>query len=284
MILDRLGVRGKLNLLLMLPLAAVVLVTVPFVAGQIGNARSATATADAARAARQLGGLVWELQRERLVTADYLADPTADDAAMLLQFQAVSDSAEALRRSLGPHPSDELDSALVRLGSLTELRESARSRGAALDSVARAYHAVIEALIDALRLVPQRTTDAEGTRQLTALDALLRANEESALRGMALVAVAVSPQVGRDLLDTASAQSQLFTERFVQQADADQAALVVLVDQGEAAHRVDALAAALPNPSDQTIVQPFVRGSRAAAEAQANLRRLVRDQVTSQIA
>ncbi|OLE21347.1 MAG: hypothetical protein AUG44_27815 [Actinobacteria bacterium 13_1_20CM_3_71_11] len=240
MIVDRLRVRGKLNLLLMLPLA--------------------------------------------LVTADYLADPTADDAAMLLQFQAVADSAEALRRSLGPHPSDELDSALVRLGSLTELRENARSRGIALDSVARAYHAVIEALIDALRLVPQRSTDAEGTRQLTALDALLRANEESALRGMALVAVAVSPQVGRDLLDTASAQSQLFTERFVQQADADQAALVVLVDQGAAAHRVDTLVQHLPDAGNPGSVQAFVAGARDAAEGQASLRRLVQDQVTSQIA
>jgi signal transduction histidine kinase len=284
MIVDRLRVRGKLNLLLMLPLTAVVLVTVPFVAGQIGNARSATATADSARNARQLGGLVWELQRERLVTADYLADPTADDAAMLLQFQAVSDSAEALRRSLGPHPSDELDSALVRLGSLTELRENARSRGIALDSVARAYHAVIEALIDALRLVPQRTTDAEGTRQLTALDALLRANEESALRGMALVAAAVSPQVGRDILTTASAQSQMFTERFVQQADADQAALVVLVDQGAAAHRVDSLVQHLPDAGNPGSVQAFVAGARDAADAQASLRRLVQDQVTSQIA
>ncbi len=101
---------------------------------------------------------------------------------------------------------------------------------------------------------------------------------------MALIAAAVRPQVGVELLADASAQSQLFTERFVQQANADQAGLVVLVDQGEAAHRVDALAAALPNPNDQTVVQPFVRGSRAAAEAQANLRRLVQDQVTSQIA
>ena len=101
MIIDRLRVRGKLNLLLLLPLAAVALVTVPFVAVQIDNARSAAATATSARNARQLGGLVWELQRERLVTADYLADPAADDAAMLLQQQAVTDSAEALRVSLG---------------------------------------------------------------------------------------------------------------------------------------------------------------------------------------
>ena len=284
MIIDRLRVRGKLNLLLMLPLAAVALVTVPFVAGQIDNARSASATADSARNARQLGALVWELQRERLVTADYLADPDADDSAMLLQQQAVTDSAEALRVSLGGGASDELSSALVRLGSLAELRQNARHRGVALDSVARAYHAVVAALIDALRLVPQRTTDAEGTRQLTALDALLRANEESALRSMALVEVAVSPQVGQPLLADSSSQSQMFTERFVQQADAGQAGLVVLVDQGEAAHRVDALVQHLPSRTDPGAVKAFVGSARAAAEAQASLRRLVQDQVTSQIA
>ena len=284
MILDRLRVRGKLNLLLMLPLVAVVLVTVPFVAGQVNNAGSATATADSARDARLLGALVWELQRERLVTADYLADPAADDAPMLLQQQVVGDSADELRRALGAGASDELTSAVVRLGSLDELRANARLRGVAEDSVARAYHAVIEALIDALRLVPQRTTDAEGTRQLTALDALLRANEESAMRGMALIAAAVSPQSGMDLLTTSQAQSQMFTERFVQQADADQAALVVLVDQGEAAHRVDALVGQLPNPGSPAAVRAFVASAQSAVEAQAGLRRLVQDQVTSQIA
>jgi len=282
MILDRLGVRGKLNLLLMLPLAAVVLVSVPFVAGQIENARSSTATADAARSARQLGALVWELQRERLITADYLADPDADITPMLLQQQAVTDSADALTAALGPNASDELTGALVRMGSLVELRQNARQRGASLDSVARAYHAVIEALIDALRLVPQRTSDAEGTRQLTALDALLRANEESALRGMAIIATAVKPQVGRDLLTNATAQAQMFTERFVQQADVDQAGLVVVVDQGEAARRVDALVQRLPQVTTGS-ARDFLGDTLAAAESQAALRRLVQDEVTSQI-
>jgi signal transduction histidine kinase len=283
MIFDRLRIRGKLHLLHLLPLAAVVIVAVPFVATQVENAQSSTATATAASNARQLGALVWELQRERLVTAGYLADPNVDDAAMLLQHQVVADSVETLRTSLGATASDELTSALVRLGSLTELRENARHRGVELDSVARAYHAVIEALIDALRLVPQRTSDAEGTRQLTALDALLRADEESSLRGMALVAAAVRPQVGRDLLATASATAQMLTERFVEQADADQAALVVLVDQGEVAHRLDTLVQRLPNLTNRDAVQSFVSSARTAAEAQSSLRRLVQDQVTSQI-
>jgi signal transduction histidine kinase len=284
MIIDRLRVRGKLNLLLLFPLAAVVLVTVPFVVGQVQNARSARTTADAANNARQLGALVWELQRERLVTAAYLADRSADDAAMVLQQQVVYDSAETLRRSLGANASEELSNALVRLGSLTELRTGARKRGVPLDSVARAYHAVIEALIDALRLVPQHNSDLEGARQLAALDALLRANEESALRGMALVATAVNPQAGRELLSGAAAQAQMFIERFGQEADPGQAALVVLVDQGEAARRVDLLAQNIPEAGDSAVVQAFVRSVLDAADAQAGLRRLVQDKVTSQIA
>src|SRR5262249_52773140 len=100
MIIGRLRVRGKLNLLLRLPPAAVALVAVPFVAGQVENAGSSAATADAAHNARQLGGLIWELQAERLVTADYLADPNANDADMVLQQQVVADTAASLQQSL----------------------------------------------------------------------------------------------------------------------------------------------------------------------------------------
>jgi hypothetical protein len=103
MILDRLGVRGKLNLLLLLPLTAVVLVAVPFVAGQIGNARSASTTADAARHAREMGGLVWELQRERLLTAGYLANPNADRMPLLLQRRSAPRWGPARRTSFSAH-------------------------------------------------------------------------------------------------------------------------------------------------------------------------------------
>ncbi len=152
----QLRVRGKLNLLLLLPLAAVVLVAVPFVAGQVDNARSSASTADAARNARQLGALIWELQQERLVTADYLAEPTADDSAMVLQQQVVADDAESLPE-VGR--SGRVRRAVQRPGAAGLARRAARrtpgSAGCAEDSVARAYHAVIEALIDALRLVSE---------------------------------------------------------------------------------------------------------------------------------
>jgi signal transduction histidine kinase len=281
MILGKLGIRGKLNLLLLLPLIAVLLVAAPFLLNQVDNARSAGHTSEVAGNARSLGSLTWELQRERLLTAAFLATPTSGNANLQRQQRAVDDAVTNVRSSLGPDAPEELASALVRIGSLRELRTNALGRGASLDSVARTYHAVISSVIDAVRLVPQKTSDAEGTRQLTALEALLRANEESSLRGMALIVAAVSPQTGVRLLADATNQAEQFTERFVQQADVEQAALVVRVEQGDEAKRVAALAADLPTTSRE--VQPFVADALSNVEAQSSLRRTVQDRVISQI-
>ena len=160
MILSRFSIRGKLNILLMLALAAVLLVSTPFVVDQVDRAQSAGRTADTARNARELGELVWELQRERLVTAVYLAAPNASSEEMVRQQRHVDDAAAQVRSALGGQMSDELTSALVRLGSLQELRQSALRRGTSPDGVARTFHAVIGSLVDALRLVPQKTGDA----------------------------------------------------------------------------------------------------------------------------
>src|SRR5256886_11737759 len=182
MILGKLVIRGKLTLLLLLPLVAVLVVATPFVIGQIDNARAASTTADVAGNARKLGGLTWELQRERLLTAGYLASPSASSENLQRQQRVVDDTARSVRASLGPDAPDELLSALTRIGSLAELRQNALARGASLDSVARTYHAVIEAVIDAGRVGPPKNRDAEGTKQPTALGAVLRADEGNAPR------------------------------------------------------------------------------------------------------
>ncbi len=281
--LGRLGIRGKLNLLLMLPLTAVVLVSVPYVAGEVDDARSARTTADVASQARSLGTLAWELQRERLLTAHYIASSSAGSAAMLKQQGVVADTVNQVRSRLTADAPEELAAALVRIGSLDEIRANALRRGASLDSVARTYHAVIDAVINSLRLVPQQTSDAEGTRQLTALEALLRANEENSLRGMALIIVLVNPDSGGPVLDDAKQQASLFLERFVQQADVTQATKVVQVDQGETGRRVDALEARLPEVRGQQAVQGLLPDILGAVEAQSNQRRLAQDEVTNGI-
>ncbi|MEU3627190.1 histidine kinase [Amycolatopsis coloradensis] len=283
-LLGRLGIRGKLNLLLMLPLTAVVLVSVPYVAGEIDDARSARTTADVASQARALGTLAWELQRERLLTAHYIASSSASSTAMQKQQGVVADTVNQVRSQLSADAPEELAAALVRIGSLNEIRENALRRGASLDSVARTYHAVIDSVINSLRLVPQQTSDAEGTRQLTALDALLRANEENSLRGVALIIVAITPDSGEPVLDDAKQQSSLFLERFVQQADVAQATQVVAVEQGETGRRVDALEAKLPETRGQQAVQALLPDILGAVEAQSNQRRLAQDTVTTGIA
>jgi signal transduction histidine kinase len=288
MILNRFGVRGRLNLLLLLPVIAVLLVAAPLVVSQIDDARVAGRTADIAGQARQVSGLVWELQRELLVTSAYVATPGADPGTMLEQQRTVSDTAAGLRAALGPTASDELAGALTRLGSLNELRRNAVARGVSIDSVARTYHAVTEAVIDALRLIPKgaggtASLDAESAKSLSELESLLRAGEYSALRGTALITASLSPVPGRKLLNDATANAQILTQRFVQQADVEHAALLVQVDQGEAGRKVEALTRQVPNPGDPAIT-PFVANALTSAESQASLRRTVQDRVTAEIA
>jgi signal transduction histidine kinase len=286
--LARLGIRGKLNLLLLPPLAAVVLVSVPFVLTQANSAMAATQSATVARHTQQLGGLVLQLQRERLLTGAYVATPSMSADQMLQQQKAVNAAVGSVRSSLGADAPDELSAALTRIGSLDELRQNAERRGVALDSVARTYHAVIGAVIDSLRLVPQLTSDAEGTRELTALEALLRANEENSLRGMALIVTAVSPEAGRSILDDATQQAPIFTDRFVQQADdaadSEQAGLVVNVEQSEAGRRIEELAAQAGSPRDPAATTQYVADVLSASESQAGQRKLVQERVTGEIA
>ena len=297
MILNRFGVRGKLNLLLLLPVIAVLLVATPLVVTQIDDARAAGRTADTAGQAQDVGGLVWELQRELLVTSAYVASPEADSSTMLQQQRAVTDSVERVRASLGPTVSDELAGALTRVGSLNELRRNAVTRGVSLDSLARTYHAVTEAVIDALRLLPRSATgaagtDAESTKALGELEALLRADEQSALRSTALITTSVNPVGGRKLLNDATANAQILTQRFVQQADIGHAALLVQVDQGDAGRKIEALSRQVPDVSrqvpdvggQQAVTSAFVRDALAAAESQAGLRRAMQDRVTAEIA
>jgi signal transduction histidine kinase len=286
--LARLGIRGKLNLLLLPPLVAVVLVSVPFVLTQASSATAATQSATVARHAQQLGGLVWQLQRERLLTGAFVATPSMSPDEMTKQRRAVDAAVEDVRASLGSDAPDELTAALTRIGSLNELRQNAERRGVALDSVARTYHAVIGAVIDSLRLVPQLTSDAEGTRELTALEALLRANEENSLRGMALIVTAVAPDSGRSILDDATQQAPIFTDRFVQQADdetdSEQAALVVNVEQSEAGRKLEDLAAQIDNPRDTVAAGQYVTDVLSSSETLAGQRKLVQERVTGEIA
>jgi signal transduction histidine kinase len=282
-LLNRLRIKGKLNLLIALPLTAVVLIAVPFVLTQTDAAASAARTATSAHQAREIGGLVAELQRERLLTAAYLSY-AGDSAELTRQQTAVDDAVARVRSSLGEESSPELSTALLRVSSLADIRRTALDRGVLVDSVGRAYHAVVEALIDAVRLVPQETSDAVGTRQLTALEALLRANERHTFRGTALILTATNPESGLLLLDSMTDEAQISTERFVAQADIDQARAVVAVEDSDEGRVVEDLATHAADQRDQEATAAYIQSAYTAVEAQSNLRGGVQDEVTSEIA
>ncbi|MGH3763288.1 sensor histidine kinase [Actinophytocola sp.] len=281
-ILSRLRIRGKLNLLLALPLTAILLVAVPFVTVQIDNAGSAARTAGLSGQTRDLGALVSQLQRERLVMSAYLAGVTNRDV-VTRQYEAVDERVEQVQAALGEDASDELTQALEAVGALDSLRQSVLDRAATQESVARTYLATDNALIDALRLVPQQGSDAEGTRQLTALEALLRANEQGTLAGMALIIAATDREAGQPILDDAIAEAQISTVRFVQQSDIDQAGLVVAVEQGDEARAVETLIERAPEQRNASESDSFAASAFNSVGAQSKLREVVQDQVTSQI-
>jgi signal transduction histidine kinase len=281
-VLNRLRIRGKLNLLVALPLVAILLVAVPFVIVQIENAGFAARTAAVSGEARTLGGLISALQRERLVNSAYLAGVT-DKESVSRQHQVVNALADEVRTTLGPDASEEVAQALEGLGSLESLRDSVLSRGATQESLARTYRATDDAFIDALRLVPTRNSDAEGTRQLTALEALLRANEQATLAGMSLIIAASDKDAGVPLLDDSLAEAQISTERFVQQADIEQAGLVVAVEQGDEARAVQTLIDRASDQRNPSETDSFAASAYNSVGAQSKLREVVQDQVISQI-
>ncbi|MFI5607220.1 nitrate- and nitrite sensing domain-containing protein [Amycolatopsis sp. NPDC051903] len=279
-VLAKLGIRGKLNLLLVPPLAAVLLVSVPFVIKQAESASGAADTAQAARNTQAVGGLISQVQREGLLAAAFVAAPGSSDADLVRQQQTVDATADRVRAQLGPAAPDELTTALARVASLRDERQNTLHRSISAERVARTYDTVVSSVIDALRLVPRSTDDAEGVRQLTALEALLRADEEESLRVTALVVAAQSQPAGQSLLAETTQRAEVHTDRFTRLAEDDQAALVVNVDSGAAAHRVDQLATQLPGP-DQA--DAFVRDVLAAGQRQADERRTVQDRVTGEI-
>src|SRR5258706_13757890 len=101
--LGRLRITQRLSLLLSLPLAAVVLISVPFTVQRVNEARAAAAIVDSARDALAVGAVILDLQQERLLALAYLASPAVNRPALVAQNQSTLDSADGAFLSLaGP--------------------------------------------------------------------------------------------------------------------------------------------------------------------------------------
>ncbi len=113
--LSRLRITQRLSLLLMLPLAAVVLISVPFTVERVDDARAAAAIVNSAHNARAIGSVIQELQQERLLALAYLASPRVSRSAVVAQAQSTVDAADQARRAVTGSATVNLTTALAGL-------------------------------------------------------------------------------------------------------------------------------------------------------------------------
>ncbi len=215
--LDRLRITQRLSLLLLLPLAAVVLISVPFAVQRVDAARSAAAIVDSADNARTIGSVIQEIEQERLLALGYLASDRLQRSSLVVQMNSSVDAAAQARASVVGAGAGRLRESLDRVPSLDALRQQVLARATSASDVYRAYHDVVVALLDSLRLADQPGADAVGLRQMSSFDALLRLNEEANQIGAALVVAATDPDAAKAFIIASRPLEQIFVGRFQQE-------------------------------------------------------------------
>jgi anti-sigma regulatory factor (Ser/Thr protein kinase)/HAMP domain-containing protein len=288
-ILTRLFVREKLNLLVVIPLVVVLVTTVPFVADRLTVARSSADLAAKTRAATEVARLVQELQRERALALAFLAAPRAPDRGPLVrQAQAVSDVAADVGAALAVRSGREVRAVLPAVRDLSSTRKRVLHRQADGAEVYEAFRSVIARLTNALRRYSTAYGASKGADHVAAFRALAAANEEADGVGAALmVAVAGPGRTGRadvvGLIAAARALEQVHVEEFRQLAPPTQIRLFDLVREGAAASTIRGLEPlARPGaelPKSVAARSRLVTQLLGAVQAQSTARLLVQDKV-----
>ncbi|MEW2590192.1 nitrate- and nitrite sensing domain-containing protein [Micromonospora aurantiaca] len=195
MLLGRLRIRGKLALLVIIPLLSMVGLAVPVVIDRVTAARQAADTAETVRVASRVGSLVQDLQQERLLSIGLLLRRVS--RTELIQKSATVDDRVADLRA-EPLPAAVRES-LDGVRRLEDVRNATLAGRATPQQILTVFGEVDTALIDALRLPFRVDTDTAAGRQVLALDALLRVDESlsSCTTQIVLVKATGDPEVAR---------------------------------------------------------------------------------------
>ncbi|MFC3503081.1 nitrate- and nitrite sensing domain-containing protein [Micromonospora krabiensis] len=191
MLLGRLRIRGKLALLVVIPLVSMVGLAVPVVLDRVAVAQRAGDIADRVRLASRIGTLVQDLQQERILSVGLLLG-TVTRAELMRRSATVDDRVADLRAERGDRLEPLVADALEGVRALTDVRAAVLAGAAGPQQVLDAYGPVNRALIDSLRLAFDVDTDTAAGRQVLALDSLLRADEGLGLCATLIVLVKVS--------------------------------------------------------------------------------------------
>jgi signal transduction histidine kinase len=271
--LNRLRIRQKLGVLLSIPLIAVALVMSAFTVQSIANASAYRATAETALAARDIGGLIQALQEERLLAVGYLVVPSMERSAIVGQSRAVA--ADTALLATQPRTSAIIARAKPQLDALERARSLIAGRVIDAKEAYDQYRSAIFAVTESLDLANPRVADAEGLRQMLALDSLMRSNEEASSEGAIVVGAAVDPAFDAVLLNSVVAADRQHLRRFRALVPPDAYGLVDAVETGQAAarlreHIVNVARGGRPTPTEVSQVL-------SAALTYTGLRRLAQD-------
>ncbi|MEV4755627.1 nitrate- and nitrite sensing domain-containing protein [Micromonospora sp. NPDC049559] len=231
MLLGRLRIRGKLAVLIIIPLLSTAALAVPVVAERIDAASRADRTAAAVRTAGLVGTVVQEMQEERLLSVGYLLG-VADRPALVRQTATVTDRIGDLRAELGAALPTPVAEALDGVQALTDVRAGVLARKATPDQVMAAFEPVVGALLDSPRLLDSADTATRAGRQLVALDAVLHTDEQISVSGTLIVLVVATRSQPASMRFIASmAQLRVVLDRFSAFATDEQNALYTLVNE-----------------------------------------------------
>ncbi|MGK5518374.1 nitrate- and nitrite sensing domain-containing protein [Micromonospora sp. URMC 107] len=235
MLLARLRIRGKLALLLVIPLLSMVSLAVPAVLGRVAAAQRAGDTADRVRVASRIGSLVQDLQQERVLSVGLLLGRVTR-TELMQRSASVDDRVADLRATRGDLLPPRVTEALGGVRGLTGLRAAVLAGTATPDQIMGGYGPVSTKLIDSLRLPFGVDTDTAAGRQVLALDGLLRVDEAMGACATLIVLVKAtgSPRVVASYV-ACMAGLRADNQRFRSLITPDQVRLVTLNDAAVAA-------------------------------------------------
>jgi signal transduction histidine kinase len=277
-ILDRLLIRQKLNLLIAIPLVSVALLIVPLLVGRVGQAQLAGDTATTAREVRQVGNLLDAVQRARLLAVGYLDAGLVNADDVQLALAAVTD----LRGQLLADPDVSADPAVAQAVRGTETVNAVGARLVARaisdQEVLGADNSVAAALITALHLDRRPTSGSEQGWGLAAMGALLLADEAASRSGALWLVAAGNPLQRAEAEGDAGIATGIEAqqvEAFLGLASASEVAMFGEATHGAGQQRIADATAELGLAGAGAAQTDVARHVYAAVQSQTTLRQVV---------
>ena len=149
MLLSRLRIRGKLIVLVLIPLLAVVALTVPIVLDRVQQANRAGDTAAKVKMAAKVGEVIRDIQLERLLSVA-LTLKVVDQNRVTTQATATDASIAALKVDKSITLPKALADAIGSTPDLAQLRAGVLAGKLRPDAIVGGYAAIVTKLLTAL--------------------------------------------------------------------------------------------------------------------------------------